>query len=290
MKNTYTKILSTSFISGLALFASFSTTSAATPIVDWGGDDVIDESTSFNAGSTEAQAGSLTYLYSDSTVRSPSTGGYTQQPFYGAFSVINNSGTGSPDFVDGRFGVNSTSSIRIGIQPAVGSQGAIMRGLVFFQKDDFLTTTSGSITFDENSSISLSTSSSSGSTRQVRGAVHAQVNGEWSWYVSQSVSASSIGISNAGGQLWAEYAIDSLTAPLLDAASNASSEYNTLGTGFEEIDAVGFFFHYERDVEEVNALIFVDQFEVTAVIPEVQSYALFLGGAALSLLTFKHRV
>lgn len=103
--------------------------------------------------------------------------------------------------------------------------------------------------------------------------------------MSQSSRASSsFSIEDAGAASWGRYIIDIDSTPL-NAAPTASADYDVLGSAFEDIGAVGYFFEQSRADESGNLTHYVDQFQFAATaIPEPSSIALLLGGVGLALV------
>ena len=251
-------------------------------IFDWGGKYV----TTYAAidGTPTTTGGSSTWQYSLDTKKSPT---YSGPAFYGAFSLTNSDGTGTPEFRSGNFGVNpgtTADSIRFSATaPATGS--VTMRGLLFFKKEAFAGTAADSgrkVTFDNTSSLTLQLGTSiAATTRTVKMAVYALVGGEWDWYLSLASTASATNpftISDAGAATWARYSISGSSAPL-DAQPGLSA-YTILGSSFEDIGAVGLFFNYVQP-SGGNASMYLNTFHADAnvsAIPEPSVAAFLLGG------------
>lgn len=244
-------------------------------LVDWGG-DYVSSYTGLDTPEPATGGGWITYNYSDTTPISPA--GPT---FYGAISLVDSSGTGTPAFTSDRFGIQDVAAgdqLRIGA--SAGATTLNMRGLIFFKKENFLDGGStGTVNFSEGGSISLSTSTSVGANpRQFKAAVYALVGGEWNWYLSASTAATSIDISDPALSLWALYGIDASTAPLNAAPGGAA--YTVSGSSFEDIGAIGFYFNFNQT--DNNMAFFMTSFEVNAtVIPEPSTAALLGIGALL---------
>lgn len=270
---------------GIALVLCCSRQADAALLVDWGGDYV--SSYQQFAGSPTSTAGVTTYLYSKTAPKSPASG-YTGPEFYGAFSLTNSSGTGTPVFTTlTRFGVadsGATDQIRIGASASTG-ETVTMRGLVFFQKEDFLGGGNAvPVTLDSASSFSLNVSTSSGSSRQFKMAVYAFVDGSWNWYLSQVAGAggATLNIISAGTSLWGLYSINESTSPLDSAPLSAA--YTVSGSAFEDIGAVGYYFNYTSSAG-ANTYIYVESFAFNGVaVPE--PHTVFLGLTALGLVGF----
>jgi len=270
---------------GIALVLCCSRQADAALLVDWGGDYV--SSYQQFAGSPTSTVGVTTYLYSTTAPKSPASG-YTGPEFYGAFSLTNSSGTGTPAFTTlDRFGVANSGAadqIRIGAAAPTG-ETITMRGLVFFQKEGFLGGgNAGPVTLDNTSSFSLNVTSSVGSSRQFKMAVYAFVDGSWNWYLSQAAGAgaAALNISNAGASLWGLYSINESTSPLDSAPLSAA--YTVSGSAFADIGAVGYYFNYTSSAG-ANATIYVDSFEFNGVaVPE--PHAVLLGLIALGFFGF----
>lgn len=272
------KCLRVAAIAGASAFLFTNTDKAnATLIVDWGGDYVTSDSP-LNVGTPTTGSGWITHHYSFTNAINPD--GPT---FYGAFSLENGSGTGTPAFT---FLDLSESAVgdRVRIYATAMSGSLTARGMVFFKKEDFLNGGSnGIVTFDENSSLTINVTSSGGNTRQVRAAVYALVDGEWNWYVSLTTKAgtTSYVFSDLANEEWGLYNINSSMAPLPNALTG-SSNYQPFV--FDDIGAVGIFFNYVRNTENGALSLYFNSLEVNAtVIPEPSSAAL-VGGVMLSLL------
>lgn len=270
---------------GIALVLCGGQVADAALLVDWGGDYV--SSYQQFSGSPTSTAGVTTYLYSTTAAKSPASG-YTGPEFYGAFSLTNSSGTGTPAFNSlDRFGVANSGvadQIRIGAVAPTG-ETVTMRGLVFFQKEDFLGGgNAGPVTLDNASSFSLNVVSSGGSSRQFKMAVYAFVDGSWNWYLSQATGAgaAALNITGADASLWGLYSINGSTSPL-DSAPSAAA-YTVSGSTFADIGAVGYYFNYTSSIG-TNTTIYVDSFEFNGVsVPE--PHAILLGLTALGFVGF----
>jgi len=243
-----------------ALFFSAVSGAFATVITTWGGDYVA-AYTGLNGGTpVSPTTASKTYTYSTTVAKSPA--GPT---FYGAFSLSNSIDSGTaPSFMANRFGIataDGASRLQFGTTAAAGE--VVMRGLVFFMKTDFLDGSSeGTVGLDDSSVFTIGVVSSGGSFRQYKMAVHAKVLGEWGWYLSQAggVSEESFTLERAGEANWGRYEIDPANGPL----HAAPKRYETFGTDFEEIDAVGYFFNYAQSAAGANTTFFVNSFSATA--------------------------
>lgn len=255
----------------------------AAVIIDWGG-DYVSSDTSLNGTPTSA-GGTTTYAYSTTEVKSPAG-----PNFYGAFSLTNESGSGTPQFSSVGYSLSATDTIRLGATPDIGSTSLTARGLLFFQKPDFLGGgASNAVTLDASSSLKFNvTSSGAGGTgriRQTKAAVYASVGGVWDWYVSLATKAGTTlyEYNDLGGESWALYSIDGATSPLNNASTN-SLDYTTLGSAFEDVSKVGYFYNY-KTIEGNNFSFYVDSIDFNAsVVPEPTVGALLGVGAFLTLL------
>ncbi len=250
------------------------TNTNAAPIVDWGGDYVASY-TPLDLATPSTGSGWVTYNYSDSTPISPA--GPT---FYGAISLIDSSGSGTPGFISDRLGIAHAAagdSLRIGA--AAGATQMRMIGLIFFKKEDFLNGAGGVLNFSDGGSISMNTTSSVGTNpRQIKGAVYALLGGEWKWYVSGTSAASALTIEDPANITWAPYEIDASTAPL--EVAPGSSAYTVYGNEFEDIGAIGFYFNYFQTNN--NFGFFMNSFQAEAtVIPEPGTLSLLVGALLL---------
>lgn len=231
---------------GCLAFASvftFSQKAISATLINWGGDYVT--ASQSLVGSSTTSPGVTTYLYSSSTAKSPSsTAGYTGPEFYGAFSLTNTSGTGTPAFSSGRYNVaNSGTNDVIQFGTAAPTADTVtMRGLVFFEKAEFLNGGAiGAVTLDGTSSFSLNVTALAGTTRQAQIAVYALSGGVWSWYLSSQkvTGVNMLSLTDAGDALWALYSIDNTTSPL----NAPPTSYTVAGSSFADIGAVGYFFN-----------------------------------------------
>lgn len=249
------------------VFVAQAQSANATTIIEWGGNYV--SSDTLLDGVPKSSGGSTTYAYSLTELRSPAG-----PDFYGAFSLTNESGSGTPEFSTYSLSKSApNNAIRFGATPESGSGSLIVRGLLFFQKPSFLGgAADNTVTLGADSSLKLNvTSSAPGgieNVRQTKAAVYASVGGVWNWYVSSATKAGTTlyEFNDLGGESWALYTIEDNDSPLENAPIGSMS-YSTLGSDFEDVSKVGFFFNYQAE-EGVNFTLYMDSIEFNAsVIP-----------------------
>lgn len=282
-------------IFSLFTWLSLASTAFALPVttLEWGMEPTVISNVEFSTGTVISEPGMVTYAYSTTDPKSsqePSV--YTGIPIYGAFSLINGSGEGSPEFANGRYGLNTSSggSIRLGAGAMTGSGGVTMRGLLFFEREDIAPHVSGPITLGAGSSISIARvgSSTQGATRSYRAAVYASVDGEWDWYVSLRGTSGDLTIAAADAEKWQRYVISDTTAPL-DTVTSSTAAYTYDSSDFDDISRVGLWFNFTAD-EGKDTFLFIDSvsYTVTA-IPEPGSVAALLGGIVLLVGVLRRR-
>lgn len=233
----------------LVSLSIFSPLGMAATIVDWGG-NYVTENTNLETGSTQATGGgkTLTYLYSATSPKSPSSG-YTAPvdksgQFYGAFQVERDSGTASfTTYAIVDKGANDWLHVTGVTETATGTTRSLT-GLVFFKKEDFLDGANAAnlaVKLDAMSSINVTIANVPTATREVRAAVYANIGGTWNWYLSSAVytgGAGSFSLTELGTTNWSLWDITSTTAPLNPAPQN----YDVSGANFDDIGAVGMYF------------------------------------------------
>lgn len=277
LPNLITLIASASMI-GMALLAQ--PAAMGDVIFNWGG-KYVSNYTEIDGGTPTVSGGASTWLYSNTTKKSPD---YAGPAFYGAFSLIYGSGTGTPEFRTDLFGIapgsgSNNDQIRFSAN-APADTNVTMRGLLFFNKADFLGAASTElVTFDSTSSLTLKLSTSIGATsRSIKMAVYALVGGEWGWYLSSASTASAstpFTIADPAAAKWAPYSISDTTTPLNGLPLLAA--YTVPGSSFEDIGAVGVFFNYVQP-SGGNASVYLESFQVNANIPEPSVAPLAMGG------------
>lgn len=283
----------------VTLFISVSAVSllkAAVPLLVWGDQHYVETTTSFS-GTPVVADNVARYAYSWDNPLSPGSG-YTGPRFWGTVEAR----AGKQAIDDGltpgfsRIDINSGTAARIridasGVNSAPAPRGSL-HGLIVFKKSEFLgsaSTVGSTVQFDQDSQLSLDASSLNSSPRGVRFAVHAKVEEEWKWYLSETniTVAGMLAIDDAAGANWGEWAGPSTTTLLPD----APTEFTTLGSTFEDIDAVGYYFFMSNSSNGSSApFMQFGEFSVSAVttIPEAQHLAI-LSAMGLFVVCFLGR-
>lgn len=248
----------------LSCIAAVGIANAAT-IINWQGDYVVNTGT-LAIGSATASGTTNTWQYSSSVAKSPSSS-YNGTVFYGA---IMNDSLGGPQGLTQAQLVNNAAGDRITIGSNNSQTNQLIRGLIFFKKEDFSSLSEASnITFDSTSSITIVNAGSSG-TYTLRAAV---LDGT-QWYVSQTAQTSfsgTLSIADASSANWGAW--DPTGAPIADDPST----FTTVGSSFTNIQAVGYFFEAFRSSGTNSVSTSTSQITFLA-IPEPSTWALLAVG------------
>ena len=240
---------------------------SADPIIFWGG-DYVSGTVNLNLPASSDDGNTRTWEYSATTPLSPSTD-YTAPAdrsgtFYGALQTV---GTDDPvDFIAANIGSSAAGDF---IRLTGG--GASMQGLIFFQRSDFLTGGSGSISA-ANLQGRLLLEENSPTDGTFRFAV---LDGT-SWYISEYETESTNGEFTQSFDTvnWAAWDPTGSTIPAVPGAFETSSGDLT------DVQAVGFYFNAERDGQD---RVGIREFEV---IPEPGTLGLLALGV-LGLAAFR---
>lgn len=210
--------------------------------------------------------------------------------FYGASALEYTTGSTPPVYDDGAYGVRSNGTIALATQAATAP--LTLRSLLFIKKEDFLNGASDTIvTFDSTSKLNINVTSSQGSTRQVRCAVYALVEGEWNWYVSYTAKAGTAlySFENLADEKWALYTLSEATLSL-EAPPSGSASYTFSGSSFEDIGGIGIFLNFAQTYKAGDPIksagIYFGSLTVdahVAPIPEGSTIGMLLLGSGLLL-------
>jgi len=263
---------------------------AANEVINWSGQYINDSSTAanLNVGTATTITGGQIWAYRDNVAKSPTSHYDTaaaSAKFYGVIQITSGSGTtGSPTFRVNN-GVDF-DVLRLQTQSSAGDTPSVqLRGMLFWKKEDFLGGYSAApaLSLDSLSNFTSNISFIQGNA-EARFAV--QSNGQW--YLSQASFAKSTGASggagdlfvldNLGTSLWAEWDLDSATAPLNPVPLSFDIAASSLG----DITAVGLYFSSEITGGGRRSAFEFSTMQVTA-IPEARSTVLTGTGAALGL-------
>lgn len=259
---------------------------AATTIVDFGGDYVSNPTFApLNFGSTSTTGNTLTSLYSDTVPKSPSSG-YTTPPgksgtFYGAFETTTPSAT--PAFGLSRV-TNASPNDTVLMNGGSGAGTNTLLGLYAFLSPDFLNgANTGSVSFDENSSLSLTILASAAGTIRM-----AALN-DGQWYLSETVysvaTASTFTVDNPNEINWGAW-----TPPTSGTFPAVPSLFDVAGSTFTDIQGVGFYFARSRVT--VGPAFSWNSFQATALVvpvPEPGVGSLLLAATAATLCVRRFR-
>lgn len=278
MKTTTKTILT--FLTGVVSFASI--LHGSITLIDWGGPGMASSDTNFTLPTTPTDNGTTrTWEYSASTALVPTAVNYAGPTIYGALQTDN--ATDGPSnitnaLVDDRTGTNDDRITTLHNSTTVGD---LIRGLVFFQKSDFLNGSSDTLTFDATSSAIISVLGQNGAGGS-NGTKLAVLDGT-TWYVSNSTFggfSGNLNISDLSIETFASY--DPTGAPL----DPTPSSFTTAGSTFTDIQAVGYYFNL-GNASAGSAGMSITSIEITA-IPEPSTFAL-LGLAGLAVVMFRRR-
>jgi hypothetical protein len=247
-------------------------------LIDWGGTGMASSDTNFSLPTPTDNGNTRTWAYSASTPLLSTGGNYSGPTIYGALQTGHTSSgpNNFTPFVDDRGG----SDDRITTLVNTATTGDLIRGLVFFQKSDFLNGSTSTLTFDSSSSATLSVIGNNGAGGP-RGPRLAVLDGS-SWYVSSSFFGGFSGdlvFSDLSTATFGAY--DPTGAPL----NGTPGSFSTTGGSFTDIQAVGYYFDLGNPAgTSGSAGMSIDIFQISAV-PEPSTALLLLGGlAGLALL------
>lgn len=230
-------IVAITLIAGLA-----GTARAADTLIAWSG-DMASSFGDLALPSPTDSGTTRTWPYSATVAVTPSSG-YSDIPIYGAF-LTDQQGTsaGPVDFLECRIRDNGASDdIRFSLNPGSGSTGTI-QGLVFFLQEDFANHSDAIVTFDTNSTFFISVTAQGGGSSGSGYGTRAAVLDAGTWYLSDSLASTyggDIDIDDCATEQWAAW--DPTGTPL----APTPSTFNTAGSSFTDIQAVGFYFFLSR--------------------------------------------
>lgn len=212
----------------------------STTVVEWGGTGIVTGNPVLNLTSP-TDSGS-TRVFDQTTEELSPLSGYNAQPFYGI--IQNNGGGGSAvDFSLARVENATPDRVLIrGISSTEVGPARSVAGLIYFKKEDFYEDAAPSYRFDASSQLSINVSSfnaggGTGSLRVVRFAV---LN-EGQWYLSDSY-VSQTGAFTLNNLLTQKWALYDANPALLPGSSFVEGDYTALGSDFQNIEALGFYF------------------------------------------------
>lgn len=259
---------------------------ASVTAIQWGGTGHVTADQSFTLPGTPVD--SANGIRTWNSLNSPlisSGAAYTGPALYGVLqnqvpgyedirAQITNTGGGDRIQIEGSNSENITREIS---------------GLLYFKKQDFqngLDQAAGiGFAADGNFSMNILTlPASDGGPRQVRFAV--QNGGQW--YLSQSLIGGngSFAMNNLPDSMWATW--DPTSAPLN--ARPGGTDYTTLGSTFEDIQAIGYYFVSARTSGTQRPTVTVDAFSASLqAIPEPSTYALIFLVGLLVVRRMTHR-
>lgn len=240
---------------------------SADPIIFWGG-DYVSGTVNLNLPASADDGNTRTWAYSDTTALSPSAG-YTvpadrSGTFYGALQTV-----GTADAID--FTAANIGNSAAGDFMRFTADGASMQGLIFFQRNDFLTGGSGSISVaDLEGRLLLEENSPTDGTFRF-----AVLDGT-DWYISQYETGSTVGgfTQSFSTVNWAAWDPTGSTLPAVP------ETFETLSGDLTDVQAVGFYFNAERGSQD---RVGIREFEV---IPEPGTLGLLALGV-LGLAAFR---